>query len=470
VNHMYELGIKDVDFVLCNTDSQALAASHVPMKIQLGESKTKGRGAGNNPENGREAAQENLHDVERVLADDTQMVFITAGMGGGTGTGAAPIIAQLARQLNILTVGVVTVPFKFEGPKRINQAVKGIEEIRQHVDSLLIINNDKIRQMYGNLGMTEAFAKADNVLATAVKGIAEIITVHGKVNVDFADVKTVMENSGVSIMGSGRANGENRARMAIEDALNSPLLNNANIQGAKNILLNISCSAAHEVTMDETAEITDYILESVGFAAEVIWGYVIDDELDDAINVTIIATGFEISTIPEFSFMNQAHLGTATSRGNDYQRQDPSRNVVTLGEETLKRSAAYADSQNGSIQFDVIDKNVPREPAAAAPKQDPFMPMITSPVERQIPDRQPAERPSPRYQTAAQFNYEEVKSLDDITVFENTSAFSRRATQGNNGQDLFSQKPSEQSRFSLNDSKDGAKVRERNPYIHDNVD
>jgi len=264
VNHMFEQGIKDVDFILCNTDSQALAASAVPVKIQLGEAMTQGRGAGNNPERGKEAAEENSHDVESILADNTQMVFITAGMGGGTGTGAAPIIAKIARELKILTVGVVSIPFRFEGPKRVNQAIKGIEELRQHVDSLLIINNEKIREIYGNLELDEAFAKADDVLSVAVKGIAEIITVHGMINVDFADVQTVMANSGVAIMGSGKASGENRARMAIEEALTSPLLNNANIRGTKNILLNIT-SGSKRVKMDEVSEITDYIREEVGY-------------------------------------------------------------------------------------------------------------------------------------------------------------------------------------------------------------
>ena len=238
VNHMYKLGIRDVDFIVCNTDSQALANSPVPSKVHLGSSLTEGRGAGNKPGTGREAATENIDDVRKALEPETKMVFITAGMGGGTGTGGAPVIAQLCRELGYLTIGIVTIPFRNEGKRRINQAIEGIQEMEQFVDSLLVINNERIREMYGDFAISQAFAKADDVLATAAKGIAEIITVPGYINVDFADVETVMRDSGVAIMGTGLAEGDGRAIIAVEQALNSPLLNNNNIRGARNILLN----------------------------------------------------------------------------------------------------------------------------------------------------------------------------------------------------------------------------------------
>lgn len=298
VNYMYELGIKDVNFVVCNTDAQALKKSPVPLKIQLGASLTEGRGAGNKPQQGKQAAIESLDKISSILEDNTKMVFITAGMGGGTGTGAAPVIAKAAKDKGILTVGIVTIPFKFEGPVRINQAIEGIAEMKDYVDSLLVINNEKLREIHGNLRLSEAFKKTDNILSIAAKGIAEIITVHGYVNVDFEDVKTVMKNSGVSIMGSASAQGESRAISAISEALSSPLLNNNDIRGAKNILLNIT-SGDEEITMDEVGEITDYVLSEVGTDTNIIWGNGHDESLGDMLNVTIIATGFDSNSIPE---------------------------------------------------------------------------------------------------------------------------------------------------------------------------
>ena len=298
VNHMLTKGIKDVDFVVCNTDAQALLNSPVPVKIQLGETLTEGLGAGNQPEIGREAAIESNEDVMEVLRSNTKMIFITAGMGGGTGTGAAPIIAKAAKELGILTVAIVTIPFRNEGKKRFKQAIAGIVEIQKYVDSLLIINNEKLREIYGNFAVSEAFAKADDVLASAAKGIAEIITVHGYINVDFADVKTVMKESGVAIMGTGMAEGEDRAIKAVDEALSSPLLNDNDISGAKNILINVT-SYDDELTMDEIGEITDYIQDTAGFEADLIWGNGKDEELGSSIKVTVIATGFEVNNIPE---------------------------------------------------------------------------------------------------------------------------------------------------------------------------
>ncbi len=292
VNYMYQLGIKGVDFLICNTDHQALDISPVPNKIQLGPSLTEGRGAGALPEVGKNAAIENIEEIKEMLRDNTKMVFITAGMGGGTGTGAAPIIAGVARDMGILTVAIVTIPFAFEGKKRKAQADAGIEELKKNVDTLLIICNEKLREIHGNLKLTEAFSHADNILATAAKSIAEVITNTLHINVDFADIETVMKNSGVAIMGSAVAEGEDRALESVRKALDSPLLNDNEIEGARYILLNIT-SGNKEVTMDEMGDITEYIQEQAGQTAEVIMGVGQDDTLGEHINVTIIATGFK---------------------------------------------------------------------------------------------------------------------------------------------------------------------------------
>jgi len=297
VTHMFRQGIKGVDFIICNTDAQAMETSPVPTRIQLGTNLTEGLGAGAVPSVGRNAALENTEDIKAVLSTGTKMVFITAGLGGGTGTGAAPVIAQIAKEMDILTVGIVTIPFAFEGRKRKLHADEGIRQLKQHVDALLLISNDKLRELYGDLRLSEAFGQADNVLTTAAKGIAEIITVAGYINVDFEDVKTVMKDSGVAIMGTGIAGGENRARRAVEDALNSPLLNNNDIEGAGNLLLYIA-SGRDEITMDEVTEITDYIQDKTKNSAEVIWGNGFDENLEDLISVTIIATGFENENQP----------------------------------------------------------------------------------------------------------------------------------------------------------------------------
>ncbi|MPQ48625.1 cell division protein FtsZ [Marinifilum sp. N1E240] len=320
VNYMYQQGIKDVDFVICNTDAQALENSQIPVKIQLGESLTEGRGAGNKPERGAQSAIENLDDVNEVLSDNTKMVFITAGMGGGTGTGAAPVIAKAAKEAGILTVGIVTIPFRFEGRVRLNQALEGINKLKENVDSLLVINNEKLSEIYGDLKLSTAFSKADDVLATAAKGIAEIITLHGYINVDFEDVKTVMTDSGVAVMGSASAEGEDRAVMAIREALTSPLLNSNDVRGARNILLNIS-SGGEEVTMDEVGEITDYVQEAVGDSASIIWGTGQDEALGNKVCVTIIATGFENGGITEEVEKTRSNAFRATrGSGNSAQQ------------------------------------------------------------------------------------------------------------------------------------------------------
>jgi cell division protein FtsZ len=297
VNHMYGLGIKDVEFVVVNTDAQALKSSPVPLRLQLGANLTEGLGAGANPEQGKCAALESEDEIRELLADNTKMVFITAGMGGGTGTGAAPIVAKIAKELNILTVGIVTAPFMFEGKKKMAVAQAGIESLRENCDTVLVILNDKLREIYGNLAIRTAFSKADDVLSTAARSIAEIITIHQDVNVDFEDVKTVMKDAGAAVMGSATEEGEGRAIRAAGSAISSPLLNNVDIKGAQKILLSIMSGEEEELSMDELSDITEYIQEKAGDNAEVIFGQGIDPELGRAIRVTVIATGFEMDRL-----------------------------------------------------------------------------------------------------------------------------------------------------------------------------
>ncbi len=297
VNHMYGLGIKDVEFVVVNTDAQALKSSPVPLRLQLGANLTEGLGAGANPEQGKCAALESEEEIRELLADNTKMVFITAGMGGGTGTGAAPIVAKIAKELNILTVGIVTAPFMFEGKKKMAVAQAGIESLRENCDTVLVILNDKLREIYGNLAIRTAFSKADDILSTAARSIAEIITIHQDVNVDFEDVKTVMKDAGAAVMGSATEEGEGRAIRAAGSAISSPLLNNVDIKGAQKILLSIMSGEEEELSMDELSDITEYIQEKAGDNAEVIFGQGIDPELGRAIRVTVIATGFEMDRL-----------------------------------------------------------------------------------------------------------------------------------------------------------------------------
>lgn len=291
VNHMCRQGIHGVEFVICNTDIQALRISPVKNRIQLGKELTEGRGAGSLPDRGKQSAIESLNYIKTVLERNTKMVFITAGMGGGTGTGAAPVIAKLSKDLGILTIGIVTIPFNFEGKRRVEQAMAGVDELAEYVDALLIICNEKLRDMYGDLKLSKAFEMADNVLTIAAKSIAEIITLKGYVNVDFADVEVVMRDSGVALMGAGEAEGENRALDAVKIALESPLLNSNDIRGASNILLNL-LYGNKEITMDEITLITDYLKELVGYDVNVIWGAGKDDSLGDELRVAVIATGF----------------------------------------------------------------------------------------------------------------------------------------------------------------------------------
>ena len=305
VNHMYREGIHDVTFVLCNTDNQALAESPVPVKLHLGRSITQGLGAGNRPERARDAAEESIDDIKEQLNDGTKMVFITAGMGGGTGTGAAPVIARIAKEMDILTVGIVTIPFIFEGEKKIIQALDGVERIAQHVDALLVINNERLREIYADLTFMNAFGKADDTLSIAAKSIAEIITMRGTVNLDFADVKTILKDGGVAIMSTGFGEGENRVTKAIDDALHSPLLNNNDIFNAKKVMLNVSFCPTSELMMEEMNEIHEF-MSKFREGVEVIWGVAVDNSLDTKVKITVLATGFGVEDVPGMDTLHEA--------------------------------------------------------------------------------------------------------------------------------------------------------------------
>lgn len=337
VNTMYQRGINGVDFIVCNTDAQALDISPVPRKVQLGATLTGGQGAGSLPEVGKNAAIESLDEVLNLLGTDTSMVFLTAGMGGGTGTGAAPVIAQACKERGILTVGIVTVPFLFEGRRRNQQATEGLGQMRAAVDTLLIIRNDKLRELFGNQTIRSAFANADEILCTAAKGIAEVITLTGEINVDMNDVNTVMRNSGRAIMGSGSASGQGRAAKAVTEALESPLLNDSDITGADHVLLNITFGS-EEILMDEIMEITDHIQEAAGQTAEVIWGYGTDENLGEDLCVTVIATGFEgqnlEASITQSTPKKHWLSGENTGQPDPEAPADPANNLVESEEGT----------------------------------------------------------------------------------------------------------------------------------------
>ena len=364
VNHMFKTGIKGVDFAICNTDIQSMESSEIDVKLQLGPITTEGRGAGSIPEVGKEACIESIDSVRDFLSNKTKMVFITAGLGGGTGTGAAPIIAKAAKDMGILTIGIVTLPFKFEGTRRIRQAYEGLEDLKKNVDSILIISNDKLRMMYGNLPISEAFAYADDILTTAAKGIAEIITIPGYINVDFEDVNTVMRSSGITVMGSASAEGENRALKAVEAALNSPLLEDNDIRGAKHILLNIT-SGTKEVTMDEIGEITEYIQGEAGYGTDLIWGNCINEGQGERINVTVIATGFELKNGVKSESNKKEKLvvkldDDAQKQTNDLDLQlqfddDDSFNIVDFEVDDVKNTIDAFNTKPRNDGFEIKD-------------------------------------------------------------------------------------------------------------------
>ncbi len=462
VNHMFGLGIKDVDFVVCNTDGQALENSPVQNRIQLGSSLTEGRGAGNKPEIGKQAAIENIQDVIDVLSDGTKMAFVTAGMGGGTGTGAAPIIAKAAKELGLLTVAIVTIPFRNEGKRRIAQAMEGIEELEKHVDSLLVINNEKIREIYGDLKISEAFSRADDVLAIAAKGIAEIITVHGYINVDFADVETVMTNSGVAIMGSAMASGENRAIKAVEEALSSPLLNNNDISGARNILLNIT-SGIHEITMDEVGQITDFIQAAAGEDADLIWGNGTDERLEEKLNVTIIATGFGTNSIPEL-YARKRKVDVIPLDGDTSTNREVKQ---PLFEEKPKPAAppkkdkSKTDKYQRVIEFDLTqdDKMYSLKPEPSTDDELNFqVSTVTSkPTEEKTAGKGQVMRsePSP------------LPTKESFDQMEKVPAYKRKNIKLDDS--TLSKKPNI-SRYTLNQEDGDIFLRNDNAYLHDNVD
>jgi len=460
VNHMFSNGIKDVNFVVCNTDAQALQSSPVTVKIQLGENLTEGRGAGSKPEIGRKAAMESMENIKNVLSTNTKMVFITAGMGGGTGTGAAPVIAKAARELGLLTVAIVTIPFRFEGQQRIDQAIQGINELQQYVDSLLVINNEKLREVYGDLKLSEAFSRADDVLATAAKGIAEIITVHGYINVDFADVETVMTKSGVAIMGSASATGEGRALKAIQNALSSPLLNNNDITGAKSILLNIT-SGVQEISMDEVGEITDFVHQSADKNALIIWGTSQDERLGEAVSVTVIATGFETNSIPEL-YTIKKHFDKVPLHDN-VQREN--REFSQGGFEIREKESRQAVVQT-SIEFTIRDGEKDEQYVIFDENQNSRKDSM--PEARRREDR--VKKLKETHEKLKEEGYNGITSNDKIDELENQPAYLRKKVKlEDEGNRPSADNPV--SRYSLSEDENNVpRLREDNSYLHDNVD
>ena len=519
VNHMYLQGIAGVDFIVCNTDCQALDLSPVPHKIQLGPNLTEGRGAGMIPEVGMNAAMENIQEIRELLSKDTKMVFVTAGMGGGTGTGAAPVIAQVAKDLGILTVGIVTVPFNFEGRKRRQQAEEGLERMRQNVDTLLIINNERLREFGKNMSLSEAFSHADDVLTVAAKGIAEVISVTGAINVDFNDVNTVMRNSGHAIMGSAIAAGEDRAVVAVKKALNSPLLYDNDINGARYVLLNISYGE-REVMMDEITEITDYIQEAAGSTADVIWGHGHDASLGDQLSLTIIATGFSsspltgfekspertvvdleedkkqqittplsspfesmasapVSQITEEPFMKQVEAPLA----NPFQVQETPIDAVAANPKTTfnlyDEQEEVVSSTQTSMSWEVFDVQadaIAPTPVAAAPIQDEVVKHVLEDdsqqrVEMEMPKRvlSPEEQQRKNQERVSRIQEftSKLKKPDGLLEFENEPAFVRRNIQLQQ-QELSSQEAI--SRFGIGKDANGNSTLRSNNFLHDNVD
>lgn len=364
VNHMYTKGITDVSFVVCNTDNQDLERSPVPIKIQLGKNITQGLGAGARPEVARKAAEESIDDIKKMLSENTRMVFITAGMGGGTGTGASPIVAEAAHEMGILTVGIVTIPFAFEGNKKIRQALEGVIALSEHVDAILVINNEKLKKIFPDLNLSNAFAKADDVLANAAKAIAEIITIPGYINIDFADVNTTMKDGKVAIMNTGFASGENRITKAIDDALISPLLNTNDVSGAKKVLLSLYCSHDDAIRMEEITQIHDFMAK-VGSDIEVIWGAAFDDTLEDMVKVTLIATGFDVEDIPGMP-------ASILKKSDNEEDNEEENNVEETDEPTEEEKAKNAEIIKAMSELYGEDIVQPETSEAEIPTEDLF--------------------------------------------------------------------------------------------------
>ncbi|MFN2314359.1 MAG: cell division protein FtsZ [Bacteroidales bacterium] len=463
VNHMFRKGIKDVNFVVCNTDQQALMHSPVPVRVQIGEVTTEGLGAGSQPERGRDSAIENIDDVMNALSGNTKMVFITAGMGGGTGTGAAPVIARACREAGYLTVAVVTIPFRSELNQRIKLAISGINELKNKVDSLIVINNERLREIYGDEGVSAAFARADDVLANAVKGIAEIITCTGYINVDFADVDTVMRDSGVALMGIGMASGEDRATKAIEAALTSPLLSSNDITGARSILLNIKSGiGANEITMDELGELTDHVYEAISDDALIIRGLSTEEELGDSISVTVVATGFEASAdldgykpngrkeVVSLSAPQQPSLNEGAAEGDGQYVVRPSR---TTDRGVPPRSTGI---NQGVIDFEIDgDINISPAPARALPP----------PADK----NEGTLRKLKHMQNLIKNEGLSTRSMsDNLEDFEEVPAYVRKKIAIHSASKAAGSKV---SKFTLSLDEDNQPViRENNAYLNDNVD
>jgi cell division protein FtsZ len=487
VNHMFDQEIKGVDFIVCNTDRQALDISPVPYKIQLGPSLTEGRGAGAIPEIGRNAAVENIDDIRALLSSGTKMVFVTAGMGGGTGTGAAPVIAQVAKELNILTVGIVTVPFAFEGRRRRQQAEEGLDVMRQCVDTLLVINNERLREVGGNMSLAQAFAMADNVLATAAKGIADVITTTGAINVDFNDVNTVMRDSGVAIMGSSTAEGENRAITAVQEALSSPLLNDNNIEGAKYILLNITYGDI-EVTMDEIGDITDYIQDEAGSTADVIWGHGYDPSLGNKLSVTLVATGFHSTPFTGFEKAPEKTVSVLEDEPKNEIKTpltSPTHQVVPekKAEEPFLKSEPRAEevqpvtNNPGTIEFDWEVKSevkpMTSPTSSIEAKEEPKRYFLDDEVQAKVELENVVQKAPVSAEELQRRNLErmeriknynnKLKKAEGLKELEDEPAFVRRNIHLDQ---VVKSEESHVSRFGLTD--DG--IRTNNSFLHDNVD
>lgn len=459
VNHMYLNGIKGVDFAICNTDNQAMEESPVPVKICLGPTLTEGRGAGSKPEVGKQACIESVEEVRKFLDDGTKMLFITAGMGGGTGTGAAPIIAKVSRDLNILTVGIVTLPFKFEGLTRSRQAIQGMEELKAHVDAILVISNDRLGEIYGDLQLTKAFANADNILSTAAKGIAEIITLPGKINVDFEDVNTVMRNSGVAIMGNALVGGDNRAKIAIEEALSSPLLKDNDIRGAQHILLNITTSIEHEVTMSELGEITEYMQEEAGYGTNLIWGHCNEAELGDKLSITLIATGFE----------EAGRAGGKKEIERIVVPLEPERHSMDIEEDDIFSTHIEGEKAE-TIEFDTseVSTNAPIQVHAERAFDLYDMQKENERNQRESEyDRRMNELENSRRKALRDSNHKNLDDPKTVNEYTKVPAYARRNVQLEDVEHS-SEHPGGRYTVSIDDEMSG--VKKGNSYIHDNVD
>lgn len=468
VNHMFNQGIIGVDFAISNTDHQAMEQSPVPTKIHLGPNLTEGRGAGSKPNVGKLACEESIEDVKQYLNNNCKMLFVTAGMGGGTGTGAAPIIARTAREMNILTVGIVTVPFTFEGRRRTNQAFEGLAELKANVDTLIVVSNDKLRQIHGNLNLSDAFSRADNILTTAAKGIAEIITVPGYVNVDFEDVNTVMRNSGVAIMGTASADGEDRARQAVDQALHSPLLEDNDIRGAKHILLNIT-SGTKEVTMDEIFEITEFVQEEAGYGTDLIWGNCYDESLGDAISVTVIATGFDHRERAKEANEQErqvVHLDDEANPSVEVPKASTGLRDITGEEDPV---GFTRDDAAATFEFENLEDSKRR----AREKQQYTSPYLQHEEEqRREAERQRMEAADrARREAMAQANRKkQLPKLNNpkvVSELENQPAYLRRNIQLDNTPPASANPDS--GRWSITDDEE-LPLKRDNSFLHDNVD